>query len=201
MANKNQKNIAVIMPVRMNSKRLKNKNILPINGKPMFVYVAQNILRSKNKLSLYISSESKIIEKLCKNYGLNFIKRPKKLSYDNVEKQEVIVHAAKLLNKKNKTKPSIIVSIQANTPQFKASDLDKALYFFSNKLYVGKPIKEVFSVNPDNIQNGAFRILTQKAVFQKTLSTKVGVFFTNYIDIHKRKDYLKVLKKLKNEKT
>ena len=52
----------------------------------------------------------------------------------------------------------------------------------------------------DNIQNGAFRILTNKAVFQKTLSTKLGVFFTNYLDIHSKLDYLKVKKKIENEK-
>ena len=63
-------------------------------------------------------------------------------------------------------------------------------------MYVGKPIKELISVNPDNVQNGAFRILTYNAVFQKTLSTKIGIFFTNYLDIHSKKNNLKVKKKL-----
>ena len=71
---------------------------------------------------------------------------------------------------------------------------------YNIELAVGKPIKELVSVNPDNIQNGAFRILTNKAVFQKTLSTKLGVFFTNYLDIHSKFDYLKVKKKIENEK-
>ena len=40
--------------------------------------------------------------------------------------------------------------------------------------------------------------MTTKTVFQKTLSTKVEVFFTNYINIHKKKEYLKEKKILKN---
>ena len=41
------KKIILIIPVRMGSKRLKNKNILPIKKVPMFVYVARKILKSK----------------------------------------------------------------------------------------------------------------------------------------------------------
>ena len=56
-------------------------------------------------------------------------------------------------------------------------------------------IKEVISVNKsDNIQNAAFRIMTYKTVFQKTLSTKIGVYFCDYTDIHNKSDYLKVKK-------
>ena len=37
----------IIIPVRMGSKRLKNKNILPIKGLPMFVFVAKEVQKSK----------------------------------------------------------------------------------------------------------------------------------------------------------
>jgi CMP-N-acetylneuraminic acid synthetase len=192
--------IAVIIPVRMGSKRLLNKNILPIRNKPMFVFVANNIKKSKYKLNIFISSESKKIKDICIKNNLNFIKRPKQLSLDFVEKQEAIVHAIKYLKGKLSYNPKIVISLQANSPEVNSKDLDKALKFFNTKLYVGKQIKELISVNPDNIQNGAFRILTNKAVFQKTLSTKMGIFFTNYLDIHTKRDYQKARKKIENEK-
>ena len=188
--------IAVIIPVRMGSKRLPNKNILPIKKVPMFVFVAKKVIKSKYNLNIFITSESEKIRKICNNNNLNFIKRPKKLSTDVAEKQEAIVHATKYLKTTFKYIPKTVISLQANTPEFKVRDLEKALEFFNNKLYVGKPIKELISVNPDNIQNGAFRILTYEAVFQKTLSTKIGIYFTNYLDIHSKSDYLKVKKKL-----
>jgi len=193
---KKSSKIAVIIPVRMGSKRLPNKNILPIKNIPMFVFVARNVMKSKFNLNIFVSSESEKIRNICNKSNLNYIKRPKKLSNDLVEKQEVIVHATKFLKTKHNYIPKTVISLQANTPEFKSRDLDKALEFFNKKLYVRKPIKELISVNPDNVQNGAFRILTYNAVFQKTLSTKIGIIFTNYLDIHSKTDYLKVKNKL-----
>ena len=47
-------------------------------------------------------------------------------------------------------------------------------------------------MNSKNIQNPSFRILTKKAVFQKSLSTKIGIYKADYIDIHTKQDYLNV---------
>ena len=183
--------ILVIIPVRGNSKRLKNKNVLSIKGVPMFLYVAQKIIKSKNNLRIVVSSENSKILKICKDNNIEFLKRPKYLSEDEIEKQDVIVHATRLISKKENFFPKIVISLQANTPQINSNDLDKALKFFKS-IFVGKKIKEVFAIGKDNLQNGAFRIMTYKTVFQKTLSTKVGVFKTNYIDIHNKRQYLLV---------
>ena len=66
----------------------------------MFVFVAKNMLKSRFSPIIYISSESKKVQKICKLYNLNYIKRPKKLSSDKAEKQLAIVHAVKVLTKK-----------------------------------------------------------------------------------------------------
>ena len=190
-----EKKIVAIIPVRMGSKRLKKKNILPVKKVPMFVYVAKKILKSKFKIKLFVSSESNEIKELCKKYDINFLKRPKNLSDAIVEKQEVIVHAINLLVRK-KEKIDIVISLQANSPEVKVKDLDKAIDFFIKNNRGDKITNEVISVGKDNLQNGAFRIMKKKTVFQKTLSTKVGIFFTDYIDIHNDKDYQKALKKI-----
>ncbi len=192
---KKSKKIVAIIPVRMGSKRLKKKNILPVKKVPMFVYVAKKILKSKFKIKLFVSSESNEIKELCKKYDINFLKRPKNLSNAIVEKQEVIVHAINLLVRK-KEKIDIVISLQANSPEVKVKDLDKAIDFFIKNNRGDKITNEVISVGKDNLQNGAFRIMKKKTVFQKTLSTKVGIFFTDYIDIHNDKDYQKALKKI-----
>lgn len=94
------KKILVIIPVRGNSKRLKNKNILPIKNIPMFLFVANNIKKSKNNLRIVISSEDSKILKICQKNDIEYIRRPKFLSKDNIEKQDTIVHATKYLTKK-----------------------------------------------------------------------------------------------------
>lgn len=189
-----KKKILIILPVRIGSKRLKYKNILPIKDKPMFVLVAKEALKSKYKPFLFISTESKRIIDICKFYKLNYVKRPLELAKDEVEKQDVVVDAVKKLN--SKIKPNIVISLQANTPEFNVLDLDKAINFFEKKVFPGKPIRELITIDNNNLQDGAFRIMTLKTVFQKTLSTKVGVYKTNYTDIHYSKDYEQVKRKI-----
>ena len=99
----------------------------------MVIYVANEAMRSKFKPIVVVSSESIRIQNLCQKYGVDFIKRPKYLANDKIEKQEVVVHAFKKLKKKYK--PSIIVSLQVNTPQFNYKDLDKR-YHFLKKNYI-----------------------------------------------------------------
>ena len=71
-------------------------------------------------------------------------------------------------------------------------DINNALNFFHKRLYPNYPIKELISVGNDNIQNAAFRIMTYKAAFQRSLSTKIGIFITNSLDIHTFNEYKKV---------
>jgi CMP-N-acetylneuraminic acid synthetase len=187
------KKIILIIPARMGSERLKNKNILPINGIPMVVYAAREAKKSKFNPTIFVSSESEKVKKICLNNKLNFIKRPKKLSTRTAEKQEVIVHGSRYISKKYKFKPKIVVSLQCNSPAFDHKDLDKAIKIF-NKKFIKKEKKELISVGYDNCQNAAFRIMTYKAVFQRSLSTNIIIFFTNYKDIHTKEEYIKFLR-------
>ena len=82
----------------------------------MVARCALGVKKSKYVDNVYVSSESKKIIQICKNFKINTIKRPNYLSKDKIEKQEVIVHAVKVLKKK--LKPQIVVSLQANSPEF-----------------------------------------------------------------------------------
>ena len=131
----------IIMPVKYNSKRLRNKNILPIKNLPMFVYVAKKFQEKKIINNIIVSTESKKIKEICETFNIEFIDRPKRLSKPKVEKQEVIVNAVKRL--KYIGDNDIIISLQPNSPEVKFSDLKKALSFFKNKLYKNSDIKEL----------------------------------------------------------
>ena len=190
-----KKKIVVVIPAKKKSRRLKNKNILLIKNIPMFLYVALEIRKSKKIDEIIISSDCKNIEKISLSNNFKFIKRPKKLTYESAEKQDVVVHAIKNIYKNSK-KPDIVISLQPNSPELRFKDLEKALNFFQKKLFPEGIMKELISINKNNIQNAAFRIMTYDTVFQKTLSTKVGVFIKDYIDIHTKKEYLEAKKKI-----
>ena len=136
----NKKKILVIIPAKGNSKRLKNKNILKIDGLPLVIRAAKEALKSKYVDELLVSTEAKSILNICKKNNINTLNRPKKLSRSSTEKQEVVVHAVNYF-KKNYFKPEVVVSLQCNSPEFNFRDLNKALVFFEKKLHPNAKIK------------------------------------------------------------
>ena len=164
----------------------------------MFLYVAKQINKSRKINEIIISSDCDKIKKITLASNFTFVKRPKNLTYESAEKQDVVVHAIKKVFK-NKTKPKIVISLQPNSPELEFKDLDAALVFFERKLYPKAKIKELISINKNLIQNAAFRIMTYKTVFQKTLSTKVGVYVKDLIDIHTHKEYLNAKKNIEKK--
>ena len=170
------KNLVIIIPVRLGSRRLKNKNILPVKGLPMFVYAALNAKKSKNKPTIFISSESEKIKKLCDKFNLNFIKRPKKLSSSLAEKQEAIVHGTRYIFRKFNFKPKIVVSLQCNSPEFSSKDFDKALNIFRKKF----PKKEKKRINIRwlrQLSKCCFQNYDFQSRFSKNLKYKYNRFF------------------------
>lgn len=137
----NKKKILVIIPAKGNSKRLKNKNILKINGVPLVIRAAKEALKSKYVDKLLISSDSKKILDICKKNHFDTLKRPKNLSKSTTEKQEVIVHATKYF-KKNSFKPEIVISLQCNSPEFNFKDLDNALIFLKKNFIQMQKLKK-----------------------------------------------------------
>ena len=180
------KKIFVIIPARGGSKRLPRKNIYPVYGKPMICWSIGACQNSKYIDDCFVSSEDEEILKIAKESGANILVRPDELSEDHVYKQEAIVDATNQIALSN-LHPDIIISLQANSPQINGNDLDRAI-----EKFIKFERNELLSVDENLIQNAAFRIMKKDYVFQKTLSTKCGVFVTDYLDIHTLSDVIKV---------
>ena len=185
---KNFKKIVAVIPARGNSKRLKDKNIFNVWNKPMIYWTIKAAKKSKFIKDIYVSSESKKVLSISKNLKVKTIDRPQILSNDRVFKMDVIAHATKYIERKF-VKPDIIVSIQANSPEITYKDIDGAI----NHMIKFKR-NEVISVDKNGNQNAAIRVMLYDTVFQRTLSTKVGMYKTNITDIHTIED-IKKLKK------
>jgi glycosyltransferase involved in cell wall biosynthesis len=125
--NKLTKNIVAIIPARGGSKRLKNKNIYKIWGKPMIYWVIQELKKSSYISSIYVSSDSENILNYAKMLKVNIIKRPGYLSDDKTLKMEAINHSINYLISKKKNIPSLILSIQANSPTLTKVEIDKSI--------------------------------------------------------------------------
>lgn len=89
------KNLAII-PARIGSKGLKEKNIKTLNGKPLIAYTIEAAIKSKIFDEVIVSTESEKIAEISKKYGakLPFI-RPLELATDEAKSSDVIIHALK----------------------------------------------------------------------------------------------------------
>src|SRR3990167_3140844 len=80
--------ITAMIPARMGSKRIKNKNLRLINGKPLIQYVLDTVKNIKIFDEIYINSEHEIFSELAEENNISFYKRPNYLSSDNATNDE-----------------------------------------------------------------------------------------------------------------
>ena len=180
--------VVAIIPARGGSKRLPKKNIYPIWGKPMIAWPILAAKNSKYIHDVFISSDDNDILAVGLDHNSKLIKRPKELSDDYTFKMEAIKHAVNEIEKEKK--PTIVISLQANSPEVMSSDLDKAIEHLINF-----KLSEVISVDKDLNQNGAIRAMTYDTVFQNTLSVYLGAIKTKITDIHTLSDLSLIEKK------
>ena len=187
------KNIVAVIPARGGSKRLPRKNMYKIWGKPMMYWPVLAAKKSKYIKSIYVTSDDKKILNYSKKLNLKSIYRPKNIAGDKTFKMVAIRHAVQEISKKNK--PTLVVSLQANSPDIETREIDKAI----EKL-ITYNLNEIISVDENYNQNGALRVMQYKASLQKELSTHCGFIITNTSDIHTLSDINNLkMKKFKNE--
>ncbi len=98
-------NILCTICARGGSKGVKNKNLIPVNKKPLIYHTINVAKEIKNFDEIIISSDSKKIIEIGKYYKIqNTILRPKKFSRDNSAKIPAIRHALLKIEKIKKKK-------------------------------------------------------------------------------------------------
>jgi CMP-N-acetylneuraminic acid synthetase len=176
------KTIYAMIPARAGSVRLKNKNIVPLLGKPLIVYAIEACKKSAFLDCVYVSTEDEAIADIARRHGAKIITRPVALAQDMVPTQEVMKHFADQISDFD-----ILALIQANSPQVRQENLDKAI-----RLIVDHSLWEVRSINELGLENGAFWICKRETVYWKGLSVYFGVVQDDAIDIHTEQDLKRV---------
>jgi len=94
-------NIAFI-PARSGSKRIKDKNIRSLSGKPLLSYTIESALNSGFYSRIFIITDSKEYAKIAVTYGAELLKlRPSKISGDNSPDIEWVKWIFDVLEEKN----------------------------------------------------------------------------------------------------
>ena len=196
-------NIHAIILARGNSKEIKNKNIIKVNGKPLIYWSIKKALNSKKINKVWVSSDSNKILNLALKYKAKIIKRPHSLSLDNSSSDMAWLHAIKKIQKKFKI--DYIVGIQPTSPIRGKNDFDRAISFYlKNKfdslfsccelkdyLVWKKKNKKLIpnykkrnarqKIKTQYLENGSFYIFSKSKFIKKKvrLFGKIGIFVQN----------------------
>ena len=171
-----------IIPARAGSKRLKNKNIFLLHGKPLLVWSYLAAKKSGLFNKIYVSTENDFYIKLCEENGIDYIKRPLNLADDITLKQDVIVNVKNFLDQRGEYYDQYM-SLQANSPDITSEDLKKIVH----RLEFYKRW-EVVTVDKNLNQNGIARLMLNQVVEMKSLSAVLGVEIIDRSNIHTIED-------------
>ena len=90
-----------IIPAKGTSKRFKKKNIATLSGKPLLSYSIESAIDSKIFDKICVSTEDEKILKISKKYDVLSLKRPTKLSKDDVQVKDVCKYLLEYFIKKD----------------------------------------------------------------------------------------------------
>ena len=123
-------NFISLVPIRAGSKGLKNKNILKIQGIPLYLRTVNQALRITEKCIINTDIDS-VLRK--KNFNKNVVlfERDKKFAEDDIHMNLVLKDLFLKINLLNK----VIILLQATSPLRKDEDIKNAINIFNKGEY------------------------------------------------------------------
>ncbi len=134
-----------LIPVRLKSKRLYQKSLLPIRGLPLFVHVYKRAKMSKLLDELYVCCDDKKIIKISKKHNIKCLLTSKK----HTNGTERILEASNKIKKRY----DFIIDIQGDEPLLNPTHIDQVINFHkkNKKIDIILPSLKSESKNNPNI--------------------------------------------------
>lgn len=129
-----------IIPVRANSKRIKNKNFKKIKNKKLFEITYEVAKKIKKIDEIVFSTNDEKIINYCKLKKISYVKRPESLCRSESKTEDAINHTLDFYKKKLKTDVENTILLQVTSPMRSKNDIEKSL-----EIYETKKVKSVFS--------------------------------------------------------
>ena len=166
-----RKDFLILILAKKNSVRLKNKNCLPIQKKPLITRTIDFALKVSSKKKIFVSTDDEKIINICKKKGVICPwKRPHKLSQKNSTTYATAIHSIDWYEK-NINKVNNILLLQPTTPFRSLKDFKeiKKLFFKKNKTVI-------------SYTKIRFESMTQKKYFSyKIKKLKRRILFKNFL--------------------
>lgn len=165
--------IIAIIPAKADSRRMPNKNMALLLGKPLIYYSIENAKRSKLIDKIYVSTDSDEIAEYARSQGVGVIRRGPELGGE-VPLIDVYYQALSQIE----DEPAYVVGLQPDHPD-RAANIDEAIRFAIEKKY-----HDMFTVDSCGKRNGSIRIMKADALKNKSIYVNVGSFMDNCTNIH-----------------
>ena len=191
--------ILIIIPARAGSKRIRNKNIRKINGKPLIYWTIKYAKKYAKNDEIVISSDSRIIHKIAKKEKIKFIKRPKNISGDNAKVYLAIVDVLKKIDDSKKYK--YIALLQPTSPLRPKNMISKGVKIleknksFQNLIHLEKTNYKIGSISKKNEWAPLYDPITRGQDINNQFRPSGCLFlylrkdFENHKNFIKRKNY------------
>ena len=181
-----------LLPARGGSKGIPNKNIAPLNGKPLIYYAIRASLNSESQ-ETWVSTDNDEIKRVSIECGARVIDRPAEISKDYSQSEEALLHFC------SEVDFDTLVFIQPTSPLVESTHIDTGIQMMNEYDSIFSVYKEHWvprwtkEVNPDGwdvnnrpmrqqmdekyVENGAFYITKKDNLLQSKLrySGKIGV--------------------------
>ena len=135
------KSICAIITARAGSKGIKDKNLYPVNGKPLINYTIDAAKKSEYIDAIYCSTDGENIKNCCLENGCNVIDRPPELALDTSKSIDCIIHAIEELKKQGKHF-DYILQLQPTSPLRQSFHIDGII-----KECIDKNLNQMLSVH------------------------------------------------------
>ncbi|MFH1884902.1 MAG: acylneuraminate cytidylyltransferase family protein [Planctomycetota bacterium] len=120
--------ILSLIPARAGSKRVSNKNILPLGGKPLIGYTIEAAEKSRLVTGILVSTDSEEIAAVARQYGAEVpFLRPAAIAQSDSTEMQFLEHALDWLSKHEGYSPDLIVLLYPTSPFRKPESIDKAI--------------------------------------------------------------------------
>lgn len=131
---------AALLPMKGHSERVKNKNIRDFNGRPLFYYILDTLMRCEYVSGVYIDTDSEEIAGQAKQFfpDVHIIERPPGLCGDMVSMNNIIKYDMDVAGEE------YYIQTHTTNPLLKVETLKRACEIFIEKI---NEYDSLFSVN------------------------------------------------------
>jgi N-acylneuraminate cytidylyltransferase len=119
--------IIAIIPARGGSKGIPQKNVIPIQGRPLLVHTIEDASGSPSISRVIVSTDDREIGAIAAGSGAEVVWRPAAISSDRSSSEAALLHVLDHLRDTEGLEPELVVFLQATSPIRGKDDIEEAI--------------------------------------------------------------------------